>query len=131
MVTHSVKASCDEALEDMVARFDLLTDDDVPAHCLLVADWLDERGADGRGWRALGVLGLYPERLVNSWFWWATTDPPCRNGEDLGFRWSSALIKEGTGYPSVSAALSGAAAAYLTLADMVQQEILSCLDDTD
>lgn len=66
-------------MEAFLAQIDAADASEVPALCLLLADWLSERGdPQAEGWRALGVLGKcpYPGKSINAWhYWWLNAAP--------------------------------------------------------
>lgn len=121
-----------ENLKPFMERLDSTDAGDVPALCLVLADWLDERGdPEAEGWMALGRLGKVPSpgSFGTTNFWWGETRA-WRAAEwehVLVRRWANeigTLTNSAAFFPSRSSALAAAAQAFEGLADEVKREIL-------
>lgn len=59
-------------MEELLSHLETIPQSAVPAQCLMIADYLDGRGVDGIGWRALGLLRKQPvgsEDYPGRWYW--------------------------------------------------------------
>lgn len=113
-------------MDDFLSQLDSANAGDVPALCLVYADWLDERAdPEAEGWMALGRLGKVP---------WVETSPSGAfrygwnwHGPDdaLQMTWYLTRYIRYSGYPSRSIALQAAAQAFSSLDDDAKRRILT------
>lgn len=104
------------------SELDSIPETDVPLWCLLYADHLSDRGVPDAGWRALGVLGRYPEHFLEvAYMWWMREWSKKALYAVIGREWYSKCLPY---YPSRSSAMQAAADAFLTLDAGTQREIL-------
>lgn len=121
-------------MNDFLSRLDAADGSDVPVLCLLLADWLSERGdPEAEGWMALGRLGKVPERYKDTefdiwhhWFWAERSgvDFMTQSESRIPSAWFKAMGAMRGAAGSRSLALRAAAIAFVGLGDEVKREIL-------
>ena len=121
-------------MNEMLAMLDVLPADAVPSQCLIIAEFLAQRGdPEAEGWMALGRLGKVPERFhdaeLNIWHHWFWAE---KSGHDfmtkpenrLSPSWFMAMGGIRGASTSRSAALHAAAAAFVGLSLGMKRDIV-------